>query len=369
MTMDVSIRKGYSVWSNEPERIRELERLESAGILTLNQDKWLNCRKCGTANMVDKNFELEKVSTCTNCGKTIQLSRNTLTRRAVSSINYQKIMEVCGEKLIKDVGKENCVFDRDQRIWLCSRNGKRIPVFISQISSYNQHTSEQSDFSWLCIVLDWEKEKGIVNYYNELHFVRIEDIIDDRIGLDDVIDRLTTSFAPSVTLELSRRFDSYLSSISPSEFEKNFVDQFLNGLKEKVDLLKRFFDFLSSRRNTIINAKVILIGGPANPDFALINLLEYLQEGLKPDKIGEAKRYCRSEFTVSDFGTAQAHAVGEDTVCIVSTNRIQPEVWRLILETKNKEGYFKHVVIEKDTIVLLMSILNMGNLLSQSWKG
>lgn len=366
IAMVVSIRKGYSVWSTETERVSELKRLESQGILNLKLDEWQTCRKCKTPNILDENFRREKVSTCTNCGRTIQLSRDVSKRYTVSNLNHREILKICEEKLTNALGKASCSYDKDQRIWICSQGNRKIPVFVSEISSYNQYLIEQTDSGWLCIVLDWEKEKGILNYYNRIHFTRFEDVLGDKIGLKQVIDELTTSFTPNVTVELKQEFEHLVSSLSPSEFEKQFIEKFLNGIRERADLLKSFFNFLSIRKNTIANSKIVLMGGPANPDFAMINLLEYLQEGLRPEKIGEAKRYLRSTaFTVSAFGTAQAHAIGADTVFILSTNKIQPEVWRLILETKNKEGYFKHVIIDKDTILLLIDVLKMNHLLSQ----
>jgi hypothetical protein len=364
--MSVSIRQGYSVGSTEPERTKELKRLESLGILSLRKEEWQNCRKCHTPNFVDENFRREKSSTCSNCGKIIQYSKNVTTRHTVSSVNYEKIVEICGQKLTTVVGKANCFYDKDQRIWVCSHNNKRIPVFVSQISSYNQYVSGGQESSWLCILIDWEKEQGIVDYYNQLHFMKFEDVLDDKINLAEKIAGVATEFAPNFAVELAHKFDSLVAPMKPSDFEKRFIDQFINGIREKADVLKSFFSFLSARKNTIVNSKVILIGGPANPDFAMIDLLEYLQEGLRPDKIGEAKRYFRStQFTVEDFGKAQAHAIGSDTISIVSTNKIQPEVWRLILETRNKETYFKHVIIEKDTILLLISALKLYHLLSR----
>lgn len=363
--MSVSIRKGYSVGTTEPERVEELKRLESLGILSLKQEEWQTCKKCHTPNLIDESFRREKSSTCTNCCKIIQYSEKATTHHTVNSVNYRKIAEICGQKLAKVVGIANCLYDKDQRIWICSHNGKRIPIFVSQFSSYNQYFGGDQESSWLCILVDWEKEQGIVNHYNQLHFLKFEDILYDRINLAEKIAGVATEFAPNFAVELSYRFDSFIKPMKPSEFEK-FIDQFINGIREKADVLKNFFAFLSARKNTIVNSKVILIGGPGNPDFALIDLLEYLQEGLRPDKIGEVKRYFRStQFTVEDFGKAQAHAIGSDTISIISTNKIQPEVWRLILETRNKEKYFKHVVIEKSTILLLISVLKLDYLLSR----
>lgn len=365
--MSVAIRMGYNVWSTEAERVGKLKALESQGILNLEKDEWQTCRKCKTQNIIDEKFKFEKISTCSNCGKTINLSKNVLTRYTVSSINYKNVVRICDGKLKKAIGKENCVYDKEQRTWICSLNGRKVPVFISEISSYNQYVNERADSNWLCILLDWEKEKGVINHYNQLHFVKIEDILEDKLELDKILKELVLSFDPNVTVVLTQQFDSFIKSVSPTKFEKAFIDSFLNGIRERADLLKDFFSFLSSRKKTIVNSKVVLIGGPANPDFVMINLLEYLQEGLRPDKVGEVKRYYRSTtFSVNEFGVAQAHALGADTVSIVSTNKIQPEVWRLVWETRKKEGYFKHVIFERDTIILLINVLKLGHLLSSN---
>jgi hypothetical protein len=366
ITMSVSIRQGYSVSSKEPERVKELRKLESFRVLDLKKEEWQTCRKCHTPNLVDENFRREKSSTCTNCGKIIHYSKNAVSHYTVSRINHKNIVKICGQELTKAFGESNCTYNKDQRTWVCSYKNRKVPVFISRISSFNQYFSEGPESSWLCVLTDWEKEHGIINYYNQLHFIRFEDILYDKIKLDEMIAGVATEFAPNPTVELDHKFDSFVSSSSPADFEKEFVDQFINGIREKANVLKAFFSFLSARKNTIVNSKVILMGGPANPDFATINLLEYLQEGLKPDKIGEAKRYFRStQFTVEDFGKAQAHALGSDTVSVISTNKIQPEVWRLIIENRNKEKYYKHVVIEKDTMLLLISVLKMDYLLSR----
>jgi hypothetical protein len=362
--MSVSIRKGYSVWSTETERVKELRRLESIGILELKQDRWQHCKKCNTPNIVDGTFSREGISTCSGCGKTIRLSENATWCYTVNMVNHKKILQICGNELVLALGKSNCLFDKKQRCWICSHKGKDIPVFISEISSYNQYINEQTDSCWLCLLLDWEKDKGIINYYNRLHFIKIEDVFERTARLFDAIDQIAASFDNNVAVELSRRFDTFISSISPTRFEREFIDQFLNELRNKAALIGRYLNLLSARKDTIINSKVISIGGPANPDFAVINLLEYLQQALKPDKIGEAKRYLSSKFTFTDFAVALAHASESDTICIVSTNDIQPEVWRHVLETRNEARYFKHVIMEKDTILLLIKVLKMEELIA-----
>lgn len=366
--MNVSIRRGFSVSSSEPERVSELKGLESLGIIKLKQEEWQICKKCGACNLIDNNFRTEKSAICINCGKIIELSKHVEKRYTIETLDYRKIQKICQEALTGAIGEENRKYEKDQRVWTCNCDGKSIPVFISSFSSYNPYLGQQSDFSWLCILLDWEKEKGNVNYYNKVHFARFEDILYNKDKLRENLKGLTTSFVPNPAFELRQKFDSFIASIKPTDFErfeKEFVDDFIKGIQEKIELLKTFFNFLSFRKNTIANSKVVLVGGPGNPDFVSLNLMEYLQECLRPEKIGEAKRYFRAtSFTVEDFGKVLVHAKGGDTISIISTNRIQPEVWRSVIDSRTKENHYKHVLIEKDTILLLMSVLKLDYLLS-----
>lgn len=127
--------------------------------------------------------------------------------------------------------------------------------------------------------------------------------------------------------------------------------------------------FLSSQRNSIVNAKIIFMGYSANPDFALINIFKYLQNALQPDKIGEAKRYqdrCEfAKFEYTDFGVVLGHARGANTLSIVSTNKIVPAVWRQVVEERDAEGNYKNVILEKDTLLLLVKVLEMEDLLKK----
>jgi hypothetical protein len=366
IVMNVSIRKGYSVWSTETERVERLKELESKGIIIVKETFSQICRKCGHPNSVDEKFKREKRSLCNNCGKTILLS-NPLSCYTISDINYKNIIRICNENLKQTLGEDSCTFDKQQRIWICSVDNQNIPVFISEVSSYNQYLGDSTNSAWLCILLDWKKEKGNIHYYNELHFVKLEDILNETTNLGEALKDLVAKFNPNVAIELNQRFDSCISSISPTVFEKEFIDNFLNAIRERSDLLKDFLNYLSNRRKTILNSKVVTIGGAGNPDFIIINLLEYLQEGLSPDKVGEAKRYCKSRFDIGLFGKAQAHALGEDTVSIVSTNNIQPEVWKLVWDTYKKEGRFKHVLLEKATLLLLINVLKMEYLFETTY--
>lgn len=111
--------------------------------------------------------------------------------------------------------------------------------------------------------------------------------------------------------------------------------------------------------NDLTNSKVITLGGPGYPDFLILDLCKYLSDGLKPDKYGEVKKYNKTRFTISDYGITLAHSNEGDNLIIVSTNDIQKEVWVKIIESMRINNYFKNVLIDKDLILLLLSLLKI----------
>lgn len=322
------------------------------------------CKKCGSNNKIDVSFASEGIGTCRHCSASLVLTANAETHYAITSVNRSRILQLVNRSLSKTMGAKSCIFDRASRSWLIRTAGTQIPVFLSQVSSFNHYFDVKGDSQWLCILTDWEGEKSIVNYYNEAHFVAVEDVLAGKADLSEMLMVLTHTYAPNPVPELSHRFRKFISSVTPTEFEHGFVDSFIRSLKEKSAELAQYINFLTSMRRTIVNTKVLQIGGPGKQDFISLDLLEYLQEGLKPTKVGEAKRYCTTRFTIQDFGVAQVHAQGADTVYLVSTNDIQPEVWSTIWDTYRHEGRFKQVIFDLDIIILLVKNLGLEALLN-----
>lgn len=362
--MSISIRKGYCVDSKEEDRVNILKEFESKGIISLEEKCTQICKTCYHPNTVDKKFSVKKRALCANCGKNILLSQKVKSNYKITKINYKGIIKICDTILKEQLGKNNCSYNKQQRSWICSFDGQKIPVFIPEVSSYNYYVSNNSNSAWIAILIDWETWKKVITYYNGYHFIKLEDVLQNRINFQITLNNVTTQFSPNINVSLAQQFETYLHSITPAIFEKEFVDRFFEAIKAKSGLLTEFLNSLTSRKKTILNCKVVKIGGPGTPDFIVFNLLEYLEEAFKPDKVGEVKRfYTDTQFTVSDFGKAAMHAVEEDTVSIVSTNNIQPEVWRLIWDIRRKLGYYKHIILERDTILLLISVLKLKELL------
>ena len=140
----------------------------------------------------------------------------------------------------------------------------------------------------------------------------------------------------------------------------------MEEIKRKQTEIERFFDYLTARRTTIFNSKIVSLGGPANPDFIVINLLEYLQQALRPDKSGEIKHYVRSKLTINDYSKILLHARKSDTLCIVASNKIDSELWKHVIVSRFEEGYYKHVILDADTLVLLIKVLDLRFLITFS---
>jgi hypothetical protein len=362
--MSVSIRKEYSVTENETERVQELKRLASLGVLELEKEKIQYC-KCGESHKVEGVFLLESRLTC-SCERTVNLSeKSTLNEYVIKEINYKKIVKMCNQQLIDAIGKSNCHTDKRQNVWICDCFGKKVPVFILEASSYNQFIDEDSD--WLCIVIDWGNEKYRINDYNALHFLKIEDLLFNKINLAKCLEAITCKFSTNTSVELIAAFKKYVSEISWMQFEE-FAANFLNAIKEKQAETERFFNYLTTKRNTIFNSKIVSLGGPANPDFIVINLLEYLQQALRPNKSGEVKHYVDSELKIEKYSPILLHARKSDTLCIVASNKIDPELWKHVIDSYKEEGYYKHVFLDADTIVLLIKSLDLRQLIATKGK-
>lgn len=363
--MSVSIRSGFNVWSTEEARVHTLTTLQAQNFLTLKQELWQICRSCDAPNLQDKQFLSQKSTTCRACGRFMPLTNQTITQYVIEKVNYAKIRRVCEEKLSQLNGLEEMQYKNDQRFWSCKVNGKVLHVFISRYSSYTPYVNSGQS-AWLCISIDWERDEKSTHYYNSFHFVKFADLLLQKIDLDSIVTSITSAFPTNPAFQLTKRFDDFIASMEPTDFHKfegDFVDAFLKGIRERSELLTEYFNFLTLRKQTIANSKTIFLGGAANADFHTIGLLEYIQEGLRPGKVGEVKRYGTSRFTVDDFGKVMLHANGKDTVTVVSTNKISPEVWRTLIDARNTERYYKHVIIDKDTILLLIDALKLDYLL------
>ena len=97
-----------------------------------------------------------------------------------------------------------------------------------------------------------------------------------------------------------------------------------------------------------------------------IPLHKYLQDALSPDKFGDAKHYIDNELRIQKYGASLLHARKSSTLCVVASNNIDPEIWKFVIDTEKEEGIFKHSILERDTLLLLIKVLGLEKLLKSN---
>lgn len=366
--MTVPIRLGFH--TNEPPNIDTLKHLQDLNIIQTQVSEYQRCKRCGHLINIDPNFLTEGLKSCPVCSKTSKLSTDRIKEYKITKINHKRIIEICHSFLTDLLPENSITVDENRHCWVYCHGSKYIPIVISDISSCNQFINNMPDLCWLCVVIDWEANKSKLNNYNTLNFIRFEEVITRNININEQLELLSSNYNTNSMLDIETQFDNLLKPISGTTFESEFIDVFWKAIKEKTAELSTYLNFLSANHSTIINSKIVFMGYAANPDFAVINLREYLQEALSPDKIGEAKRYqCdnlhSTEFNFTEFSVGLAHAKEGDALFILSTNDIAPSVWRYVIDMHQNLKRYKITIIDRDMILLLIKVLRMEDILSR----
>jgi hypothetical protein len=281
------------------------------------------------------------------------MTKASKKRLVLESINTARVIQTVNDQLTAKLGQGNVTFDKSVNSWTCQVKERSVPVFVTQISSPGLYI-EKSESSWLSVVLDWDRERPLINHYNALHFLPLESFLEGDGRIKEALFILSESYPPCAGPALSRKFDTFISSVTPGYFEKQFVDDFFSGLKAHSEDLTTYIGFLTKMKSTCMNSKIVFIGGPGQEDFVVFDLAEYIQAGLAPGRMGEAKRFSKARFTSSQFSTAEMHAHGADTLYVIATNDVQPQVWDEVWEAHLRHGYFQKVIFDKSLILLLI---------------
>lgn len=363
MSSFVCLREGYNVWTDERSRAASLSRFKKLGVITLESEDAVICKRCKSTNLVDPAARSDGVRTCSTCGKALLMTRSDKQRLIVKSINKPRIIQIVNNVLMRILGKSNVIFAKETNSWNCQIDGNAVPVFVSQASSSNQYFDRTGKSRWLCLVVDWEREGAMISYYDAIHFLPIESVLEGDETVKESLLALSKSFDPNVGESLEEKFDSFISAVSPTFFERQFVDALLEGLKTRREDLTAYISFLIKMKKTTVNSKVVFLGGPGREDFLIMDLAEYIQEGLKPNRVGEAKRYSGSEFTLAQYLLGEHHAKRSQTTYIVATDNIQDSVWKDIWDTRRTTGYFHQVIFDKSLLLTLIMNVHLQGLL------
>jgi len=357
------IRRGYSFDKDEQSKLTQAKKLEKNKIVSLMQTSFTHCKQCGNEVEIDEQFRKLKKATCSHCDKMVGLPTKAREKVVINQVNYDVIIEKV-QSLVSKVNGAKVEFDDKRIVWHVTYGGKIIPVSILELSSANLFLLTSHGEGCLFIILDKDKNGSIINDSNSFQFIDFSTLLDSAASIKESIVKLATTFNQNYSIELETRFGKILSEMRKDADFEAWAKRFFEGMKANYNELVNFLNYLLLHQNTILNTKTILLGGPGTSDFLVIDLRQYLHDGLKPEKFGEAKKFLATRFDVNHYGKALVHSLEEDTLFIVSTNDIQKEVWGKLHDMKVKVGYYKHVLLDRDLILILINSLKLQNLLS-----
>ncbi|MDE1818373.1 MAG: hypothetical protein KGI19_07200 [Thaumarchaeota archaeon] len=353
------MRKGYSVNTADSNSIKNLDVLSKNGFVNIALRKTLTCKRCKKQNLLfDDN--VEKFISCLYCTRRIFTS-DVITEKVIENVNYEQIIKIIHDLISKT--KFDFKFDKHRNYWVVTINDKKIPILIPDISSSSFVISYSEKEASMLLTLDKTKNISLMNSMNSSQFVEFQSVFDNVEEFRKKLEFISTTFDQNYSQILEQKFDEIMNKISPYDFERFCVD-LLEELKTKYEKLHLFYNYLNRWKDTVINYKVIKLGGPGSSDFSLINLYDYLRSGLKPGMDGEVKRLKTSTFTYADFGIARAHSRGRDTLILISTDDVQIEVWNDIIAL-NENGHYKAVLLDKDLLLVLIKCMELSYLLDK----
>ena len=358
--MQIPLEVGYPV-ENSSSDLAILKEFECKGIVRLQEEEYIKCKKCGEPIDIQE-FKDNSTVNCPKCDQPSGLSSSRNKRTVIREVNRKKIFSFLNSQFQNTFGKENVSFDKIEFRWIINYKGKPILFFVYGFSAFASF-------------LSFSENEGVILYFNErkirskvhnLNVSRYKYVFDDTFSSSEKIITFIDSLDFKETLEYIKfreRFEGFLSSITDSQYEKEFIPAFIEGIKQKHKELSTLYSRLQLVENTILNTKYLKKGGPGLEDFHLIYLNRYLQDGLQPETSGEAKKYRRTKFDYEDFAVAITHAAHfKNTLFFVSTNDIAPSVWNKIMLEKI-DGHFRYVILDKDLMLMLLYNLDLIHLI------
>jgi hypothetical protein len=356
--MQIPINVGYSI-ENTSSDLEDLKVLERKGVVTLIENEYVRCKNCHKGLIDIKSFEGNSMVSCPNCDRQCGLSTSRMKRTAIAEINYKKIISTFDKLLQNTFGESNIHFDKFERNWIIELDGKKYLFYIYGISTVASFLSI-SENEGVILYLD---ERTIRSQIHDLNQSRYRYVFDPIFTSPEKFKAFIDSLAFTESLEYLKfreKFEAFLSSKTNTQYETEFIPQFIEGIKLKNRELSKLYSRLQLVENTILNSKYLKKGGSGVEDFHLVNLNKYLQDGLRSDRSGEAKKFRKTQFDFDDLMRAIGHADHfKETLFFVSTNDIAPSVWQKIMDERTIDGHFKYVIIDKDLMLMLLYNLNL----------
>lgn len=347
--MKLELRPGSRVYPDEIEKNIELSSISKLGLITTEDDIVYNCPKCEMQQFNSKLYSLEKTYYCT-CGHIIP---NPITEgekiKIVKAINFIKVKNYLLNVLEKQ--KVSAQYDPHRKIFLLNElNNIKVIIMGYSICLDLLYSDDGKN----CLFVNLNATSGTIYPWRG----QIIDILDlNTPKLKTILAAIPINPLLKST-ENEIKFQKVLDK-GERYFEKDFVSFFIVELRKRDEKIKALIHRLVTS-NSLLNAKPILLGMAGKSDFYLLPIGEYFSDGLNPNRFGEVKAYGKDTlFSFDDFAKAQAHAAGQDILCIIGCNKIQQEVWSNLIERRISEKYFKFVVLDKELILMLISVLGI----------
>jgi len=349
----IPIEAGISI-ENSGLEIEELKSLERMGIISLQDEEYIRCKNC--KDLIDiRDFNHDRIIKCPNCDNTVGKSSSVIKKTAIAKVKFKKIVSIVNSQICTTFGNENVSYDEFDRSWIILHDAKKYLIFVYGISTVSSFLSI-SENEGVILYLNEKKIRSQIHNLNKSRYRYIFDpVFSSPDHFKDYIDSLNFDKTQEY-LKFKEKFEKFLLSMTDTKFEKDFIPKFIEGIIRNYSELSKLYTRLQQVENTILNTKYLKMGGSGLEDFHFVNLLNYLQDGLMPEKFGEAKRYNTSHFSYALFSVALTHAHFEDSLFFVTTNDIAPSVWDTVISQK-REGHYKFVILDKD--LMLMLIINL----------
>jgi len=345
----IPFRMNYSIDEEDTVRYQEAKKLEGMKLLHLSRLSFKECT-CGE-RLYEESFSTHQLEYCPGCGKRVRTGSFNKVSFKIDKIFLDQIIKLIGSK----VQPLRFRYHEEKRLFVRESNDELVNIIIPEISTCNSILNQQNGDNCIFICLDPEKScSRLLEQWSKKTFDYLSFMGENNESIEDLATAIARPTRKKSDVELG-----YILKKSPIFFEKTFVPFLLSQFQDKENQLKSYLLKLRVNSSFLSNAKVVLLGGPSNPDFYILDLSKYLSDGLQPNRYGESKRYCRTRLSFSGYGTALTHAKGGDTLFFVSTCDIQKEVWVNLIDEQRIRNYFKHVILDEDLILMLIGELDI----------
>ncbi|WP_456330729.1 hypothetical protein [Archaeoglobus sp.] len=345
MTARIPLVRGYLLPKGELP-------VELINFIEIGEKKVLKCPNC------DEEIEFEdnspQLPIC-RCGKRVRPSeKHTRVKRFIRNVHYSKILEEVKHKVGAIAPTE---IDKDRMLLKVHYNGKSIYVIFPEISNFTYVLHENMGKNCIFVYLDHRRSLHRLTLWKQKAYYLLEFLKQDVSKIEDLLQRITRDIPTSPEKSVEIWFDKVVSGWNEKKKPYNFEKFVVNLFKDLRETLPEFLATLHTQYgNTLLNSKVVKIGGPGMQDFQIINLYDYLSS-IKPERYGEVKAYFKGKFTVDDYSEGLRHAKEGDLLMVTATNNIAPSVWKDIIEMRERKGYYKHVLIDRELLLLLISLV------------